>query len=133
MSRTYSQIKFKTTILKSSLCDYCVVYILVKQTIAVVGAGATEEARKAVRYNKQAIFKKCAQLTDCIAEVNNTKVDNAKYLDAAVLMYNLIEYSNKYSGTTGGLWQYHKDEPKNSITDSNSFKFKAIFLANTND
>ena len=26
----------------------------------------------------------------------------------------------------------HKDEPKNSITDSNSFKFKAIFLANTN-
>ena len=41
-----------------------------------------------------------------------------------MLVYNLIEYSDNCSRTTGGLWQYHKDEPKNPMTDSNSFKFK---------
>ena len=41
-----------------------------------------------------------------------------------MLVYNLIEYSDNCSRTTGDLWQYHKDEPKNPITDSNSFKFK---------
>ena len=48
-------------------------------------------------------------------------------------MYNLIEHSDKYSGTTGSLWQYHKDEPKILITNSNLFKFKRRFLPNTND
>ena len=41
-------------------------------------------------------------------------------------MYHLIEYSDNYSGTTGSLWQYHKNEPKTS------FKLKSRFLANTN-
>ena len=26
-------------------------------------------------------------------------------------LYNLIEYSNNYSKTTGGLWQCHRDQP----------------------
>ena len=26
-------------------------------------------------------------------------------------MYNLIEYSDNYSKTSGSLWQYHRDEP----------------------
>ena len=34
---TNSQTKFKTTILKSSLCDYRDAYLLVKRTIIVVG------------------------------------------------------------------------------------------------
>ena len=37
-----SQIKFKTTMLKSSLCDYSVVYILVKGTRAVNNTAAAE-------------------------------------------------------------------------------------------
>ena len=46
-----SQIKFKTTMLKSSLCDYSEAYILVKGTIAVnntavAGAGANNTKRK---------------------------------------------------------------------------------------
>ena len=61
--------------------------------------------------------------TDCITEINNTQIDNAKYI-VVMLVYNLIEYSDNCSRTTGGLWQYHKDEPKNPMTDSNSFKFK---------
>ena len=30
-------------------------------------------------------------------------------------MYNLIEYSNSYSKTSGSLWQYYRDEPALTI------------------
>ena len=39
-------------------------------------------------------------------------------------MYNLIEYSDNYSKTSGSLWQYYKDDPNNNIADSESIKFK---------
>ena len=39
-------------------------------------------------------------------------------------MYNLIEYSNNYSKTSGGLWQYYKDEPNDNLANSESFKSK---------
>ena len=42
-------------------------------------------------------------------------------------------YSENYSETTASLWQYHKGEPKNPITDPNPHKFKSRFLANTNE
>ena len=39
-------------------------------------------------------------------------------------MYNLIEYSDNYSKTSGRLWQYYKDEPNDNLADSESFKSK---------
>ena len=39
-------------------------------------------------------------------------------------MYNLIEYSDNYSKTSGSLWQYYKDDPNDNFTDSESFKSK---------
>ena len=39
-------------------------------------------------------------------------------------MYNLIEYSDKYSKTSRSLWKYYKDEPNDNLTDSESFKSK---------
>ena len=39
-------------------------------------------------------------------------------------MYNLIEYSNNYSKTSGSLWQYYRDEANDNITESESFKYK---------
>ena len=39
-------------------------------------------------------------------------------------MYNLIEYSDNYSKTSGSLWQYYKDDRNITITQSESFKFK---------
>ena len=53
---TNSQIKFKTSILKSSLCDYSDAYILVIGTITVVGARADTSAITVYRNDKQAIF-----------------------------------------------------------------------------
>ena len=48
--------------------------------------------------------------TDCIREMHNTQIDNAKYIDVVMQMYNSIEYSNNYSKTSGNLWQYYRDD-----------------------
>ena len=119
-----SQIKFKTAMLKSSLCDYSDAYIFVKGTITINGAGADAAARQADERDKGVAFKNCAPFTNCISEINNTQVDNAKDIDTVMSMYNLIEYSDNYAKTTGSLWQYFRDEPEDNIEDSESFKSK---------
>ena len=131
-----SQIKFKTTMLKSSLCDYSDAYILVKGTISVNNTAAA--GANANNTNKKVIFKNCAPFTNCISEINNTQIDNAKDIDIVMPMYNLIEYSDNYAKTTGSLWQYCKDIParndannafiifsENNTTDSFKFKEKS--------
>ena len=60
---------------------------------------------------KKVLFKNCAPFTNCISEINNTQVDNAKDIDIVMPIYNLIEYSDNYSRTSGNLWQYCKDIP----------------------
>ena len=59
-----SQIKFKTTMFKSSLCDYSDAYILVKGKITITGAGADAAARKADERDKDVAFKNCALLVN---------------------------------------------------------------------
>ena len=118
------QIKFKTTMLKSSLCNYSDAYILVKGTITITGEGADAAARQADERDKGVVFKNCALFTNCISEINNTQVDNAKDIDIVMPMYNLIEYSDNYAKTSGSLWQYYRYEPNNNLADSESFKFK---------
>ena len=100
-----SQIKFKTTMLKSSLCNYSDAYILVKGTITIEGAGADAAVRQADERDKGVIFKNCAPFTNCISEINNTQVDNAKDIDIVMPMYNLIEYSDNFAKASGILWQ----------------------------
>ena len=128
-----SQIKFKTTMLKSSLCDYSDAYILVKGTISVNNTAAAGAAANNI--NKKVIFKNCAPFTNCISKINNTQRDNAKDIDIVMPMYNLIEYSDNYAKTTGSLWQFCKDIParnngaivifaENNLTDSFNFKLK---------
>ena len=98
-----SQIKFKTTMLKSNLCDYNDAYILVKGKITIAGAGADAAARQADERNKSVILKNCAPFVNCISEINNTQIDNAKDIDIVMPMYNLMEYSDNYAKTTGSL------------------------------
>ena len=88
------QIKFKNTMLKSSLCDYSDAYILVKGKITITGAGADAAARQADERDKGVAFKNCAPFINCISEINNTQVGNAKDIDIVMPMYNLIEYSD---------------------------------------
>ena len=51
-----SQIKFKTTMLKSSLCDYSDAYVLVKGTITINGRGADDATRLADERDKGCII-----------------------------------------------------------------------------
>ena len=127
-----SQIKFKTTMLKSSLCDYSDAYILVKGTITINGRGADDAAKRADERGKGVSFKDCAPFINCISEINNTQIDNAKDLDIVIPMYNLIGYSDNYAKATGSLWQYFRDEPAdNNIEDSKSFKTKIKITGKT--
>ena len=50
-----------------------------------------------------------------------------------MVMYNLTEYSNNYSKTSGSFWQYCRYEPYNKMTDSKSFNFKSKFSDNTDN
>ena len=136
-----SQIKFKTTMLTSSLCEYIDTYILVKGTISVNNTAAA--GADANNTNRKVIFKNCAPFTNSISEINNTQIDNAKDIDIVMPMYNLIEYSDNYAKTTGSLWQYCKDIPARDVDDeitefrrnntTNSFKFKAKITGQIGD
>ena len=69
---TNSQIKFKTSTLKSSSCDYSDAYILVKRTISIEA-----QAGDNTNNENKVTFKNCAPFTDCISEINNAQRDNA--------------------------------------------------------
>ena len=92
------QIRFKTSILRRSLCHYSDAYILVKGNITATDGAAASNT------NKKVIFKNCAPFTNCISKINNTQIDNAEYIDIVMTVYNLIEYSDKYSKASGSLW-----------------------------
>ena len=119
-----SQIKFKTTMLKSGLCDYSDAYVLVEGKIAITGEGAYTTARQADERDKGVAFKNCAPFTNCVSEINNTQVDNAKDIAIVMPMYNLVEYSNNYAKASGSLCQYYRDEPNDNLADSESLKSK---------
>ena len=118
------QIKFKTTMLKSSLCDYSDAYILVKGKITIIGRGADAAARQADERDKGVAFKNCPPFINCIREIYNKQVDNAKDIDVAMPIYNFIEYSDNYAKTSGSLWQYFRDEPNDNLADSNHLSLK---------
>ena len=126
------QYRFKTAMLRSSLCDYSDAYILVKENVLLnntAGAGTS-----ANNVNKKVIFKNCAPFTKYISKINNTQIDDAEYIDIVIPMYNLIEHSYNYTKTFGSLWQYCKDIPATNNADdiidftatdnTDSFKFE---------
>ena len=79
------QIGFKTTMLRSSLCDYSNAYTLLKRNISANNNAA--EGVDANDFGKKVIFKNCAPFTNCISKINNTQIDNAEYIDVEMPMY----------------------------------------------
>ena len=94
-----NRIKFLTSSLESSLCDYSDAYILVKGNIAVTGGDA----------NTKVAFKNSPPFRKCRTEINGTFIDEAQHINTAMPMYNLIEYSDNYCYTSGSLWQFKRD------------------------
>ena len=62
-------------------------------------------------------------------------VDETDFINITMPMYNLIEYSDNYSDTSGSLWQFKRNEITNNADVSNdnapSFKYKANLIGNT--
>ena len=106
------------------MSDYADAYILGKGTITIAGAWDAAAERQADERDKGVTFKNWAPFTKCISRINNSDIDTAQDIDIVMPMYNLIEYSDHYSKTSGRLWQYCKDEPNDSLADSESFKSK---------
>ena len=91
-------IKFLTSSLESSLCDYSDAYILVKSNITATPNNAVT----------QVVFKNCAPFKNCRTEINDIFIDNADVINITIPMYNSIEYSHNYSDTSGSLWNFKK-------------------------
>ena len=115
------------------MCDYSEAYILVSGTIRITGTGADHAATQVDERNKGFTFRNCAPFTNCISEINNTQIDNVKYTDVVMPLYDLIEYSNNYSKTLGSLSQYYRDESNDNIANFESFQFKVKITGNTTD
>ena len=73
--------------LKSSLCYYSDSYILVRGTIGITRHRNENASKRVVERNNGVIFKMCAPFRDCISEINNTQINNVKYIAVVMLMY----------------------------------------------
>ena len=132
-------ITFLTKSIESNPCDYSDPYLLVTGKIAVTrtiaAAGAQPQRKQVLTEATQVAFKNCAPLKDCRTEISDTFVDYADFINIAIPMYNLIEYSDNYSDTSGSLSGFKKDEIVNNADLTNddndpSCKYKASLITN---
>ena len=120
------EIRIKTPMLRSDLCDFSDAYIVVKGDITLEGDNSANKR------NKSFTFKNNAPFISCISKINGIKIDNAEDLVVVMPMYNLLGYSKNYRKTTGSLWNYYRDEPSNPLSsNSESFKYKTSITGNT--
>ena len=125
--------KFETKVIKPNLCDYSDAYNLVIEDIKVSNSAA----------NTNVAFKNCAPFTRCLTHINDEHMKTAGNLDIIMPVYNLIEYSDNYSDSSGSLYQFKRDEsPMNdnnnnplniTLNNSSSFKYKASLLEKADD
>ena len=76
------------------------------------------------------------EVKNCTTEINDTFVGKANVINNAVPMYNLTEYSDNYSDTSGSLSGFKRDDITNNANVANddnasSFKYKASLITNT--
>ena len=145
LSNAYNKnksIRFKTTMLRSNLCDYSDAYILVTATITVTAPGANNNANNIRdKRNRLLILKNNAPFVSCITRINDELIEDADDLDIAMPMYNLSGYSKNYRKTIGSLYNYYRAELSDDADDnnfdniqvinSNTFKYKNKIAGNT--
>ena len=103
-----NSIKCLTDSLEGSLCDYSNAYISVTGNITVTRTIASagndpDQINQPPLAATQVAFKNCAPFKSRITEINDTFVDEADFINVAMPMYNLIEYSDNYSDNSGSL------------------------------
>ena len=145
------EIRFKTAMLRSDLCDYSDAYVEVTASVAIevtvenadninalADVAADPDANPpvvGVDNSGKITFtlKNNAPFISCITKINGELVENAEDLDVVMPMYNLIEYSKNYRKTNGSLHNYYRDEPNSEtmnnmnylMNNSVSYEYKA--------
>ena len=76
--------------------------------------------------NANVAFENCAPFTKWVIHINDEQIDTAENLDIIMAMYDLIEYGDNYSETSGGLWQFKRDESTWMILEIRSMFVHAI-------
>ena len=71
-----------------------------------------------------------------MTQIKDVFINEQNHINVAMPMYNLVDYSDNYSETSGGLWQFKRDEVPNNnddltIDNSQSFKYEATLLEKT--
>ena len=143
LSNTYNEnksIRFKTSMLRSNLCDYSDAYILVKGTITVT---VLEVNNIRDKRNRPLVLKNNAPFVSFITRINGKLIEDVDDLDIIMPMYNLLEYSKNYRKTIGSLYNSYRDELSDDAEDnnfdnikvvnSNTFKYKNKIIGNTYD
>ena len=80
---TSKQIKFKTSMLRSGLCDYSEAYVWVKGDVVAANQNDNDSFNKKFPFTNKALF------ISCISKINGKLVENAEDLDVVMPMYNL--------------------------------------------
>ena len=127
-----STIKFETKVIKPFLCNYSDAYILVTEDITVTD----------IAVDTNVAFKNCAPFARCVIHINDKHIETAENLNILIPIYNLLEYSDNYSDTSGILYQFRRDEPSVNkagdllnlaLDNSSSFIYKASLLEKATD
>ena len=84
------EIRIKTSMLRSDLCDFSDAYIVLEGDISL------KNYNDANKRNENLVFKNNAPFMNCISKINGVKINNAEDLDVVMAMYNLLEYSKNY-------------------------------------
>ena len=103
------EIRFKTSMLRSYICDYSDAYIVIKETITV----KLEKDGAIDGYNRNLILK------------SNTPLLTAYQKS---IMFQLTMQK-----TFGTQWNYTRDIPVDTMTNSESFKYKISIIGKTAD
>ena len=123
------EIRFKTPMLRSDLCDYNHAYIVVTGKITVTNPNNNA-------YDKKLALKNNAPFYSCLTKINGKFIDFSDELDVVMPLYNLLHYPKSYRKISESLFNYYKDEPNSgynnnnkdrihySIKDSESFNYK---------
>ena len=124
---TSKPIRFKTSMLRTDVCDYFDAYVWEKGTITVTDPNSN------ANFDRRLTFKNNAPFISCFSKIKGELVED---LDIVIPMYNLLEYSKNYEKSSGSLFNYYRVEPKDydegdgdnainiSVRGSNSFDYK---------
>ena len=88
-------IRFKTSMLRSDLCDYSDAYVWVKGKITVT------DLNNNANFDRRLTLKNNAPFISRISKINGELLENAEGLDIVIPMYNLLEYSKNYEKPSG--------------------------------